>query len=135
MNGGIALLCTSGDQLTELEFVKRLLACRSVECVGPAIKLAVAAPYLGVLEESLRNREVWNYIIANYLDDGEELIFVLCVRHWLMVAMVIWNNGVREDNPGWRGLSEIVLQTVCRGAQMDPKEIANLIVWCGVSLT
>lgn len=129
------MMCSGSEKVSELDFVRLLTERLPGGCAGPIVKLGFTGHVLDLFEAGLCSEDAWDFLLASYLDEGERLIFGVCAVHWLDLSHMLWRNSMLHGRVDWLSFSASLLDAACRGAELDPKEISNMLVWRGVSLT
>lgn len=130
--------CVGTEAISEFEFVQSLARRDSSDqCVGPLVTLTLGGYVLGTLEDSLYTEGEYQALWDGFTDDqpSGKPAFELCTAHWMDLAYRTGMRGRRLLRNEWVGLATSMLDNTCRAAVWDPKEISNLFMWRGVSLT
>lgn len=127
------MLCTGGEPVSELDFVRQAVVRPQRGCAGPLAKLALTGLHLDILEEALGSQWAWAYLLHSYIDEGDRLVFGLCALHWLGLSRMVWRNAGLMGRADWKPMSQAILHAACAGCGMDPKEVSNLLVWRSLS--
>lgn len=130
--------CTGTAPVTELQFATLLRdGDRDLfDCCGPTITLAFTAITVATLEdacESALARELlWSGYCPQYLD---QVVFTLCVGHWMILACLAGTRGRAYDRGDWLGSATTLLARICQHAGWDIKELVNMLSWQRTQLT
>jgi hypothetical protein len=124
--------CAGSTPVTELQFATVLRdGDRDLfDCCGPTLTLPFTAITVAVLEDAFNSPVahdlLWSGYCPQYLD---EIVFTLCVGHWMVLACLAGTRGRVYQRHDWVGAATALLTRICVSAGWDIKELVNMLSW------
>lgn len=123
--------CTPDERTSELDFARSLTTRTSDECSGPLVSMDVTSRQVCELEEIFSSQLAVDVLWDGY--QGSEAIgplhFSICGAHWLDLVALVLLRSHQQQRQDWYWCANALVQTLCRSAGWDDKELNNMLVW------